>query len=202
MPRRQWRRVGLCIALVFWSWQLRELVLSCMQAHERESCDAMFHQADVQSRGASPGADVGGVEPSPGADVGGVEPSPGADVGGVEPSPGADVQSKGADDGQPLATRGTPVVRLRGLWRIASPLASVGRDCQIIVSGQEALTFFLRINLKMETLAQVPCDICTGTGPTAATSAPGLGAPPPHLHWDWVCRCHISTGTWSTAPLC
>jgi hypothetical protein len=57
-----------------------------------------------------------------------------------------------------------------------------------IVSGQEALTFFLRTNLDMETLAQVPCHICTGTGlnrchictgtgPTAATSAPGLGAP-------------------------
>ena len=82
-----------------------------------------------------------------------------------------------------------------------------------IVSGQEALTFFLRTNLGTETLAQVPCHICTGTGhtaatsapgtgPTAATSAPGLGAPPPHLHYDWVCRCHISTGTWSTAPLC
>jgi hypothetical protein len=28
------------------------------------------------------------------------------------------------------------------------------------------------------------CHICTGTGRTAATSAPGLGAPLPHLHPD------------------
>ncbi len=75
-----------------------------------------------------------------------------------------------------------------------------------IVSGQEALTFFLRTNLDMETLAQVPFHICTGTWPTAATSAPGLGPPPPHLHRglgpppphlrrDWAHRRHICTGT-------
>ena len=26
--------------------------------------------------------------------------------------------------------------------------------------------------------------ICAGTGPTPPTSAPGLGPPLPHLHWD------------------
>jgi hypothetical protein len=34
---------------------------------------------------------------------------------------------------------------------------------------------------------------------TAATSAPGLGLPLPHLHRDWVYRCHICTGTGFTA---
>ena len=34
-----------------------------------------------------------------------------------------------------------------------------------------------------------PRHICTGTGPTPATSAPGLGPPPPHLHRDWAHPC-------------
>ena len=34
---------------------------------------------------------------------------------------------------------------------------------------------------------------------TAATSAPGLAAPLPHLHRDWPYRCHIRTGTGRTA---
>jgi hypothetical protein len=145
--------------------------------------------ADVQSKGASPGADVGGVEPSPGADVGGVEPSPGADVGGVEPSPGADVQSKGAD----LASHW----RLEAIrWYACVDYGASHRRWLLwtgIVSGQEALTFFLRTNLDMETLAQVPFQICTGdwahrrhicagTWSTSATSAPGLGLPLPHKH--------------------
>ena len=32
-------------------------------------------------------------------------------------------------------------------------------------------------------------------GPTPATSAPGLGSPPPHLHRDWAHPRHICTGT-------
>ncbi len=43
------------------------------------------------------------------------------------------------------------------------------------------------------------CHICTGTGLTAATSAPGLGSSLPHLHRDWAHRCHICTGTGLTA---
>ena len=39
----------------------------------------------------------------------------------------------------------------------------------------------------------------TGTGLTAATSAPGLGSPLPHLHRDWARPCHICTGTGLTA---
>ena len=39
-----------------------------------------------------------------------------------------------------------------------------------------------------------PCHICTGTGLTPATSAPGLGSPPPHLHRDWANPCHICAG--------
>jgi hypothetical protein len=31
---------------------------------------------------------------------------------------------------------------------------------------------------------------CTGTGLTPETSAPGLGSPLPHLHWDWALRRH------------
>jgi hypothetical protein len=42
------------------------------------------------------------------------------------------------------------------------------------------------------------CHICAGTGPTAATSAPGLGRPLPHLHQDWADRCRIMTSTWHT----
>ena len=49
--------------------------------------------------------------------------------------------------------------------------------------------------------------IGTGTGCIPATSAPGLGSPPPlstagpglprpHAHRDWAHPCHISTGTW------
>ena len=37
--------------------------------------------------------------------------------------------------------------------------------------------------------------ICTGTGLTAPTSAPGLGSPLPHLQRDWAHRSHICTGT-------
>ena len=33
------------------------------------------------------------------------------------------------------------------------------------------------------------------TGLTAATSAPGLGPPLPHLHRDWAHPCHICTAT-------
>ena len=43
------------------------------------------------------------------------------------------------------------------------------------------------------------CHICTGTGLTAATSAPGLGSPRPHLRRDWSHRCHICIGTGLTA---
>ena len=35
---------------------------------------------------------------------------------------------------------------------------------------------------------------------TAATSAPGLGSPRPHLHRDWAHRGHICTGTGSPQP--
>ena len=37
----------------------------------------------------------------------------------------------------------------------------------------------------------VRCHICTGTGLTPATSAPGLGSPLPHLRRDWAHPCHI-----------
>jgi hypothetical protein len=38
--------------------------------------------------------------------------------------------------------------------------------------------------------------ICaSGTGLAAATSAPGLGSPLPHLHQDWAHPCHIRAGT-------
>jgi hypothetical protein len=36
-----------------------------------------------------------------------------------------------------------------------------------------------------------PCHICAGTGLIHATSAPGLGSPPPQLHRDWAHPCHI-----------
>jgi hypothetical protein len=39
------------------------------------------------------------------------------------------------------------------------------------------------------------CRICTGTGFTPATSAPGRGSPLPRLHRDGVHPCHICTGT-------
>ena len=45
-----------------------------------------------------------------------------------------------------------------------------------------------------------PCHICTGTGLTPATSAPGLGSPMPRLHRDWAQRCHICTGTGPHLP--
>ncbi len=45
-----------------------------------------------------------------------------------------------------------------------------------------------------------PSHICTGTGPTPPTSAPGLGATRPHLRWDWAHPSHICAGTGSTPP--
>ena len=46
-----------------------------------------------------------------------------------------------------------------------------------------------------------PCHICTGTGCTRATSAPGLGSPVPHLHRDLARPCHICTGTGPNAAI-
>jgi hypothetical protein len=40
-----------------------------------------------------------------------------------------------------------------------------------------------------------PRHICTGTRLAPATSAPGLGSPPPHLHPDLARPRHICTGT-------
>ena len=40
-----------------------------------------------------------------------------------------------------------------------------------------------------------PCHVCTGTGLTPASSAPGLGSPLPPLRRGWAHRCHICTGT-------
>jgi hypothetical protein len=41
-----------------------------------------------------------------------------------------------------------------------------------------------------------PCPhLYTGTGLTAATSAPGLGSPLPPLRWDWAHPCHLCAGT-------
>ena len=45
------------------------------------------------------------------------------------------------------------------------------------------------------TCEAAPCHICTGTGLSPATSAPGLGSPPPHLHQDWARPCHLCTRT-------
>jgi hypothetical protein len=57
----------------------------------------------------------------------------------------------------------------------------------------------------MVTEALKPCahlaHICTGTGRTTPTSAPGLGAAPrPHLHRDWAHLAYTCTGTERTAP--
>ena len=40
-----------------------------------------------------------------------------------------------------------------------------------------------------------PAHICAGTGLTPPTSAPGLGAPRPHLRRDWAHLSHVGTGT-------
>ncbi len=42
--------------------------------------------------------------------------------------------------------------------------------------------------------------ICTGTGLTPPTSAPGLGSPLPHLHRDRAHPSHICTGTGLASP--
>jgi hypothetical protein len=42
--------------------------------------------------------------------------------------------------------------------------------------------------------------ICTGTGLTPATSAPGVGPPRPHLHRDWAHPGHICTFFIRSAP--
>ena len=38
-------------------------------------------------------------------------------------------------------------------------------------------------------IGHIAAAICTETGLTPATSAPGLGSPLPHLHRDWARRC-------------
>ncbi len=43
-----------------------------------------------------------------------------------------------------------------------------------------------------------PGHICSGTGPTPATSVPGPGAPLPHLRRDWAHPCPFCTGTGPT----
>ena len=47
-----------------------------------------------------------------------------------------------------------------------------------------------------------PCHICSGTGPTPATSAPGLGPPLPHLHRDWAALCLSAMGHLQLAGAC
>ena len=42
---------------------------------------------------------------------------------------------------------------------------------------------------------RLTCHICTSTGFTAATSAPGMGSPVPYLHRDRARHCHICAGT-------
>ena len=54
---------------------------------------------------------------------------------------------------------------------------TLARPCYIICTGAD------------------PAHICTGTGGSAATSAPGLASPLPHLHRDWAHACHICIGT-------
>ena len=44
-----------------------------------------------------------------------------------------------------------------------------------------------------------PCHICTGTGLTAATSAPRLGPPLPRLRRDWAHPSHVCSVTGLTA---
>ena len=55
----------------------------------------------------------------------------------------------------------------------AAPLPRLHRDCQCAHPGH----------------------VCAGTGLTPATSAPGLGSPPPHRHRDWASPRHVCTGT-------
>jgi hypothetical protein len=45
-----------------------------------------------------------------------------------------------------------------------------------------------------------PRHICAGTGLPPATSVPGLGSPPPHLHRGWALPRHICAGTWLAPP--
>ena len=42
---------------------------------------------------------------------------------------------------------------------------------------------------------EVRSHICSWTGLTPSTSAPGLGSPHPHLHRDWAHPSHICSGT-------
>ena len=46
-----------------------------------------------------------------------------------------------------------------------------------------------------------PCHICSRTGRTPATSAPGLGSPLPHLHRGWAHPCEAPAATTSAAEL-
>jgi hypothetical protein len=71
-------------------------------------------------------------------------------------------------------------------------------------SGCHNNLWVVQVLLVLEHQADAACvaaqpEACTRNGFAAATSAPGLRSPLPHLHWDCAHRCHICTGTALTA---
>ena len=66
------------------------------------------------------------------------------------------------------------------------PLSASWSFCISTLTTPERIT-----NLERCTVAH----ICTGTGLTPPTSAPGLGSPLPHLHRDWGHRCYTRAVT-------
>ena len=58
---------------------------------------------------------------------------------------------------------------------------------ELVAKSQELPALYVKVQ-------RAPAHICTGTGLAAATCAPGLGSPPPHLHRDWAHPCHICAG--------
>jgi hypothetical protein len=157
--------------------------------------------ADVERGELSPGADVEGDEPSPGADVERDEPSPGADVERGEPSTGADVErgepspGAGVEGMSPvLAQMWIDLTRLVPAqmclwkdWAHPPPTSATGLGSPLPTSapGLDGLTPanicagtswpHPRPHLRRDWAH--PCHICTATGLTPPTSAPGLGVP-------------------------
>ncbi len=76
----------------------------------------------------------------------------------------------------------TPAPMRRCRERLATPCTAAAHDA-VCANGGSCAESCAFVSARSDSHA---CRICTGTGPTPATSAAGLGPRLPHLHRDWA----------------